>query len=72
MRRWVSRTVARILLVLGGGSLALAIGVFGTMVSSQGRMIGMWTASMLAVVFLGVAALVLPFALAVSWGRFYR
>ena len=42
------------------------------MVSSQGRIIGMWTASMLTVVFLGVAALVLPFALAVSWGRLYR
>ena len=68
----MSRTVGRILLVLGGGSFASALGVMVIMVLSQGRLIGMWTAGMLTVVFLGVAALVLPFALAVSWGRFYR
>ena len=33
---------------------------------------GIWTAGMLSVVFLGVAALMLPFGLAVSWDRLYR
>jgi hypothetical protein len=56
------------LLALGGGSFAAALGVMGIMVLSHGRLIGMWTAGMLAVVFLGVAALILPFALVASWG----
>lgn len=58
-----------ILLVLGCGSLVSALAVFVIMVSSQGRILGMWTAGMLSVVFLGLAALILPFALGVSWGR---
>lgn len=72
LRRWVSLRLAKILLVFGGGLSALAIGVIAIVAFSQGRIIGVWTGGMLAVVFLGVGALVLPFAVAVSWGRFGR
>ncbi len=58
-----------ILLVVGCGSLVLALSVLGIMISSQGRILGMWTAGMLSVVFLGLAALLLPFALGVSLGH---
>jgi len=61
--------VGRIVLVLGSGSLVLALAIFGIMILSQGRIIGMWTAGMLSVVLLGVAALMLPFALGVSVGH---
>ena len=69
LRGRVSRMAGRILLVLGTGLLVLAIAVFGIMISSQGRMIGMWTAGLLSVVFLVVAAVILAFGLGVSWGH---
>ena len=59
------------LLVLGLGSLAAAVGVVA-LVASGGRIVGFWTGGMIALPLLVIASLALPFAVAVSWGRSSR
>ena len=65
-RRAVSRTVGRASLWLGVVTLCLALVIMSLVVS---RAIGMWTAVGVAVVLFLVAAVTLPFGLAVSLGR---
>ncbi|MDF2760695.1 MAG: hypothetical protein K0S99_3330 [Thermomicrobiales bacterium] len=68
LRGSMSRRLGRVLLVLGIGSLAAAIGVLA-LVASGGRIVGFWTGGMIALPLLVIASLALPFAVAVSWGR---
>jgi hypothetical protein len=66
----LSRTAGRALVALGVGSLILALGVIAVVALSQGRMLGVWSGGAIVLVLLLVAALMLPFGLAVSWRRF--
>lgn len=65
-RRAVSRTAGRASLWLGVVTLCLGLGTMSLVV---GRAIGMWTAVGVAIVLFLVAAVTLPFGLAVSLGR---
>jgi hypothetical protein len=68
LRTKVSLTVGRVFLALGFGALILALVVLGLTLVGWGPL-GVWTAGLVSVVLLGVAALALPFGLTVSWGR---
>ena len=70
LRRSVSRRVGRVLLALGIGSLLATFVVIGLIAFSHGHVLGFWSGGMVALGLVCIAALVLPFALAVSWGRF--
>ena len=61
--------LSRALLAIGLGALILGLGVLGLTVVGRGRLFGVWTGGLVAVVLLGLTAVVLPFALAVSWRR---
>jgi hypothetical protein len=69
LRATVRPGLARALLALGIGSLACALGIVALIFFSHGRTLGVWSGGMLVLALLVLAALVLPFALAVSWGR---
>jgi hypothetical protein len=64
----VGISVRRAFLTCGLGALGLALAVLALTMSGRWPF-GVWTAGLLAVLLLGVTALVLPFALAVSFGR---
>lgn len=70
LRGSVSRRLGRVLLALGIGSLVGTVAVIGLIAFSHGRVLGVWSGGMVALGLVCIAALVLPFALAVSWGRF--
>jgi hypothetical protein len=55
--------------MVGLGTLILGLGISGIMALGQGPF-GFWMSSLVMVELLGLAALVLPFAVASSWGRF--
>lgn len=61
--------LGRALLCVGLAGLVLGLGMVAPTASSYSPL-GPWTGRLLAAVLLGVAGLVLPFALVVSWGRF--
>jgi hypothetical protein len=68
LRTKVNLSVGRAFLTCGLGALGLALAVLGLTVVG-GWPLGFWTASLAAVLLLGVTAFVLPFALTVSLGR---
>ena len=70
LRRTVSRRLGRFLLALGLGLVLATLAVIGLIALSHGRVLGFWSGGMVALGLICIAALVLPFALAVSWGRF--
>jgi len=69
LRGSVSRRLRRVLLALGIGALVATCAVIGLIAFSHGRVLGFWSGGMLALGLVCIAALVLPFTLAVSWGR---
>jgi hypothetical protein len=69
LRGVVSRRLGRVLLALGLGSVVATFACIGLIAFSDGRVLGFWSGSMVALGLVCIAALVLPFALAVSWGR---
>jgi hypothetical protein len=68
LRNSVSQIVGRVLLALGVGAFVLGIAVLGLTVAGW-MPLGTWTAALTAVLLLGLAALVLPFAVAVRCCR---
>jgi hypothetical protein len=69
VRRLVTRRIGRILLVVGVGCFLAAIGALGLLAVSQGHVLGMWSGAMVIFGLLLLAALVLPFAIIVSWRK---
>jgi hypothetical protein len=67
LRPRVSVSIRRAFLACGVGALGLALAVLALTMSGQ-WLFGVWIAGLAAVLLLGVTALVLPFALAVSLG----
>jgi hypothetical protein len=69
VRGTVSRRLGRLLLAVGLGCLVATLAVIGLITLSHGRVLGVWSGGMVALGLICIAALVLPFALAVSWRR---
>ena len=68
LRSVVSATVARAVLVVGLAALIVGVGTLG--LTAAGRSpFGSLAGGLIAVGLIGVAGLVVPFALAVCWGR---
>lgn len=67
-RRRVSRRVGRVLLALGLGAAVLGVAILWLAVVGWAPF-GTYESALVAAVLLGLAALALPFGLAVSWGR---
>lgn len=64
LRNSVSQVVGRVLLAMGVGAFVLGIAVLGMTVVGW-MPLGAWTAGLTAVILLGLAVLILPFAVAV-------
>jgi hypothetical protein len=69
LRRAVSPKVARACAMIGLASLVLAIGLLGLTASGHSPFDTL-TGGVVAVVALGAAGLILPFAVVVGWRRF--
>ena len=68
-RAVVSATLARAFAAVGLAALVLGLGIL-TLAASGRSPFGALTSGLMAAVLLGVAALVLPFAVVAAWGRF--
>jgi hypothetical protein len=68
LRSYVSARAGRAVLLLGLAALILAIALLGLTLVGR-RPLGTWTASLVAVALIGLAALALPFGLTVSVSR---
>jgi uncharacterized membrane protein YczE len=69
LRRLVSASVLRVLTAAGLLGLALGLSILGLTAAGHSPFDSL-TGGLIAVVLLGLAALVLPFALLVRWSRF--
>lgn len=68
LRRRVSPELGRAVLLLGLGALAVGVTILGLTVLGRGPL-APWTASLVSVALLAVAALTFPFGVTVSLGR---
>jgi hypothetical protein len=69
LRGFVSPTLARACAVIGLVSLVLGLGILGLTASGRSPFDSL-TGGLVAVIALGVAGLILPFAFVLGWGRF--
>ena len=68
LRDVVGVVLGRAFLWLGLASLLLGLGILALAASGYSP-VGPWTGRLFAAALLGVAGIVLPFAVVVSWGR---